>query len=69
MTVAGNPGWPSRRELLARAVTGMPTFHPELITCKPSRAEWKHLAQWLAEMWPHDEYTAIFREDWRQDHP
>ena len=45
MTLPGNPPWSSRKELLARAAVGMPAFHPELVTRKPRRAEWKHLAQ------------------------
>jgi len=44
-----------------------PVEHPELVTCKPGRAEWKLLAVWLAELWPHDEYTAIVAEARRKD--
>jgi hypothetical protein len=47
----------------------MPAGHPELVTRKPSRAEWKQLTAWLAELWPHDEYTAIVAEERRQDRP
>jgi hypothetical protein len=67
MTVAGGHGPISRKERIARAVVGMPTGHPELITRKPGRAEWKLLAAWCAELWPNDEYTAIVAEKWRQD--
>jgi hypothetical protein len=45
----------------------MPAEHPELITRRPGRAEWKQFAIWLTELWPHDEYTAIVTEVWRQD--
>jgi len=69
MTLPGNPPWSSRRELLARAAVGMPAFHPERVTRKPGRAEWKHLAQWLAELWPHDEYIVIIAEEWRKHRP
>ncbi len=58
-----------RRERIARAVTGMPAGHPERITRKPGRAEWKQLAAWLNELWPHDEYTAIVAQAWRLDRP
>ena len=47
----------------------MPAGHPELVTRKPGRAEWKLFTAWLAELWPHDEYTAIVAETWRQDRP
>ena len=63
------PGRISRKERIARAALGMPAEHPEQVTRKPSRAEWKHLAAWCAELWPHDEYTAIVADAWRQDHP
>jgi hypothetical protein len=69
MTGRADPGRFSRREHLARAAAGMPAAHPELITRRPSRAEWNHLAEWLAELWPHDEYTAITAATWRQNHP
>lgn len=59
----------SRKERVARAALGMPADHPELVTRKPGRAEWKQLAAWLAEMWPHDEYTAIVTDAWHQEHP
>jgi hypothetical protein len=36
----------------------MPAGHPELITRKPSHAEWKELALRLAELWPNDEHYA-----------
>jgi hypothetical protein len=62
MTAAGGQNRISRRERIARAVVGMPAEHPELITRKPGRAEWKLLTGWLAELWPHDEYTAIVAE-------
>jgi hypothetical protein len=51
----------------ARAAIVMPPGHPELLTRKPSRAEWRHLANRLAELWPRDEYTAIVDEIWRQE--
>ena len=69
MTAAGGPGRISRKERIARAAAGMPAEHPELVTRKPSRAEWKQLTAWLAELWPNDEYTAIVTEEWRQDRP
>jgi hypothetical protein len=47
----------------------MPAGHPELVTHKPGRAEWKQLTAWLAELWPRDEYTAIVAEERRQDPP
>ena len=59
----------SCRERVARAATGMPADHPERITRKPGRAEWKQLAAWLTELWPHDEYTAIVAQAWRLDQP
>lgn len=58
----------SRKERNARAAIGMPARHPEQITRKPRRREWKQFAAWLAELWPHDEYTAIVTDAWRQDH-
>jgi hypothetical protein len=67
MTAAGGHGRISRKERIARAVLGMPVEHPELVTCKPGRAEWKLLAVWLAELWPHDEYAAIVAEARRKD--
>lgn len=69
MTGSGNSRQVSRRERIARAVLGMPAEHPELLTRKPGRAEWKQLTAWLAEMWPRDEYAAIVAEAWRQDRP
>jgi hypothetical protein len=68
MTSSQDPARTSREERAARAATGMPVHHPELITSKPSRAEWQQLATWCAEMWPHDEYTAIVADGWNQDH-
>jgi hypothetical protein len=59
----------SRRERAARAAIGMPPGHPELITRKPRRAEWRHLAAWITELWPRDEYTAIVTDVLRRDHP
>jgi hypothetical protein len=47
----------------------MPDGHPELLTRKPARAEWQLLAAWCAELWPHDEYTAIAAKTRRQDRP
>ena len=57
----------SRRERIARAALGMPADHPELLTRKPGRAEWKQLTTWLTQMWPNDEYTAIVAETWRKN--
>jgi hypothetical protein len=54
MTSPSGRGRISRKERLARAATGMPGRHPEHITRKPGRAEWKQFATWLAELWPHD---------------
>jgi hypothetical protein len=69
MTATGSPGPINRKERIARAAAGMPAEHPELVTRRPGRTEWKHLAKWLAEMWPRDEYTAIVAEERRQDRP
>ena len=57
------------REQAARTAIGMPPGHPELLTRKPGRAEWRHLATWITELWPRDEYTAIVTEELRRDHP
>jgi hypothetical protein len=59
----------SRKEQAARASIGMARGHPEFVARKPSRAEWKQLATWCAELWPKDEYTAIVTDAWRQDYP
>jgi hypothetical protein len=59
----------SRKERAARVAIGMAAGHPEYLTRKPCRAEWRHLAAWLAELWPNDEYTAIVTDTWRHDHP
>ncbi len=59
----------SRRERSARVAIGMPPGHPELLTRKPGRAEWRHLAAYLAELWPRDEYTAIVTDALRRDPP
>ncbi len=67
MTSAGGHGRISRKERIARAALGIPAGHPELVTRKPGRAEWKLFTAWLAELWPHDEYTAIVAEAWRKD--
>jgi hypothetical protein len=69
MTTPGGPGRISRKERAARAAIGMPAEHPELMTRRPGRGEWRQLTAWLAEMWPNDEYTAIVAETWRQDRP
>jgi len=69
MTGTGGQGGISRNERIARAAVGMPAGHPELVTRKPSRAEWKQLTARLAELWPNDEYTAIVAEERRQDPP
>jgi hypothetical protein len=68
MTGTGGQGGISRTERIARAAVGMPAGHPELVTHKPSRAEWKQLTAWLAELWPNDEYTVIAAEE-RRDRP
>jgi hypothetical protein len=67
MTTPGRKGRISRKERTARAAIGMPARHPELVTRSPGRAEWKQLAAWCAQLWPHDEYTAIVTDAWRQD--
>jgi len=69
MTRPYGTGRVSGKERNARAAIGMPARHPEHLTRKPGRAEWRQLAAWLAELWPHDEYTAIVTDTWRQDHP
>jgi hypothetical protein len=69
MTGAGSQGGISPKEHIARTAVGMPAGHPELVTCRPGRAEWKQLTAWLAELWPRDEYTAIVAEERRQDPP
>lgn len=56
----------NRKERFARAAIGMAANHPEHITRRPSRDEWRHLATWSVQLWPHDEYTAIVAESWRQ---
>ena len=66
MTLPGNPPWSSRRELLARAAVSMPAFHPERVTRRPGRGEWKHMARWLTEMWPGDEYILVIAEELRR---
>jgi hypothetical protein len=58
VTAADGQGRISRKERMARAAAGMPAEHPELITRKPSHAEWTELAIRLAELWPNDEYDA-----------
>jgi hypothetical protein len=67
MTAAGGQRRISREERAARTAAGMPARHPELVTRKPGRAEWKLFTAWLAELWPNDEYTAIAAEAWRKD--
>lgn len=69
LTRAAGPVRISRRERAARDAIGMPARHPERVTRRPGRAEWKHLTARLAELWPHDEYTAIVAETWRTDRP
>jgi hypothetical protein len=69
MTGADGQGGISRKERIARTAVGMPAGHPELVTRKPGRAEWKQLTAWLTELWPHDEYTAIVARIRRQDPP
>jgi hypothetical protein len=67
MTAADGSARISRKERIARATIGMPAEHPELVTRKPGRTEWKLLTAWLSELWPHDEYTAIVAETWLED--
>jgi hypothetical protein len=69
MTPSAGPCRNSLTERLARTAAGMPAEHPELLTRKPGRAEWQLLAAWCAELWPHDEYTAIVAETRHQDRP
>jgi hypothetical protein len=69
MTAADGQSRISRKERIARAAVGMPANHLELITRKPSRAEWNELAARLAELWPHDEYTVIVAEEGWQGRP
>jgi hypothetical protein len=69
VSTTGGPGRIGRRERIARAAADMPAEHPELLTRKPGRAEWQLLATWCAELWPHDEYTAIVAETWRKNRP
>jgi hypothetical protein len=70
MTTPGSPDSRfSRKERIARTAAGMPAGHPELLTHKPSRGEWKQLTTWLAELWPHDEYTALIAEARRRERP
>jgi hypothetical protein len=69
MTGTGSQGGISPTERIARFAAGMAAGHPELVTRKPGHVEWKQLAAWLAELWPHDEYTAIVAKTWRLDRP
>jgi hypothetical protein len=69
VTAADGPGRIGRSERNARAAAGMPALHPELLARRPGRAEWQLLATWCAELWPHDEYTAIVAETRRKDRP
>lgn len=69
MTIPFGKGRISGKERVARAAIGMAAFHPEQVTRKPGRAEWKQLAAWLTELWPNDEHTAIVTDAWRQDQP
>lgn len=69
MTTPRSPGRIRRKERAARAAIGMPAEHPELVTRRPGRGEWRQFTAWLTELWPHDEYTAIVTEAWRQDRP
>ena len=69
MTGADGQGGINHKERIARTAVGMAAGHPELVTRKPGRAEWKQLTAWLTELWPHDEYTAIVAKERRQDPP
>jgi hypothetical protein len=67
VTAADGAGRIGRSERIARAAVGMPALHPELLTRRPGRVEWQLFAAWCAELWPHDEYTAIAAETWRKE--
>jgi hypothetical protein len=69
VTAAGSDGRTSRKERIARAAMSMPAGHPELVIRTPGRDEWQLLAAWCAELWPHDEYTAIVTEMGWRDRP
>lgn len=69
MTGSQRPIRLTRKERIGRTAVGMPARHPELITRKPRRDEWKQVATWLAEMWPNDEYAAIVAQHCRRDKP
>jgi hypothetical protein len=51
------------------AASGMPIHHPEYVTREPCQAEGRQLADWLTELWPHDEYTAMSTQMQRKDPP
>lgn len=69
MSPTGGAGRIGRRELLARIAVGMPLLHPERVTRRPGRGEWKQLARWMTEMWPCDEYIVIVAQEWRKHRP
>jgi hypothetical protein len=69
MMAADGQGQISRKERTARDTVAMPAGHPELVTRKPGRTEWRLFTAWLTELWPHDEYRAIAAEKWQQDRP
>lgn len=66
---ADSQGRISRKERAARAAVGMPAEHPELVRRKPGRGERKLFTAWIAELSPHDKYTAIVAEERRHDWP
>ena len=55
------------RERAARAALGMAARHPERITSSPCRADARLLAAVMADLWPHDEYVQIVRDNRRED--
>ncbi len=67
--MTARPRRAGRRERAARAAIGMSARHPERVTRKPGRAEWRLLETWMAELWPRDEYTVIVTETRRRDYP
>jgi hypothetical protein len=58
-----------RKERAVRVAIGMPARHPGLVARKPGRAERKNFGAWLAELWPHNGYTASVTEVGRQNRP
>jgi hypothetical protein len=56
-----------RTEREARAAIGMPAVHPERITRDLPGGQEDWLAAVATELWPDDEYTAIFLETRREE--